>query len=93
MTTYTLSIKTIDPSFTGTIEERGIATWQNVDSSGVGTKYVEGYGIYVPWLPQCLKNSSFIKYLPFLPNPDEKVPSHLTDNIDVDKARNIISLI
>jgi hypothetical protein len=67
----------------GTIAERGIATWQNVDDPTTAKKvYVEGYSIYNPWLPERIKNSRFIRYIPFLPNPEEgDIPHTLTDEI------------
>ena len=72
----------------GTIEERGIATWQNVDdTSGSKKVYVEGYDIYQPWLPERIRNSRIIRYIPFLPNPDEgDIPHTLTDEIFKENA-------
>lgn len=69
--------------FSGTIEERGIATWQNVDDPNTArTVYAQGYDVYNPWLPQKIKNSKFLKYIPFMPNPEEgDIPHTLTDEI------------
>ncbi|XP_045190220.2 solute carrier family 23 member 1-like isoform X2 [Mercenaria mercenaria] len=73
----------LDNTVPGTIKERGIATWQNVEDPNSKQKvYVEGYDIYNPWLPKKIRDSRFIKYIPFLPNPGEgKLPHTLTDEI------------
>lgn len=53
---------------TGTLEERGIAAWQNQDAVTTDTTiaYVEGVDIYETWLPKCVKNWKGLKYLPFM---------------------------
>ncbi|KAL4232262.1 hypothetical protein ACF0H5_009836 [Mactra antiquata] len=73
----------LDNTVPGTIEERGIATWQNVDDpNSPKTVYVEGYGVYSPWLPEKIKQSKILRYIPFLPNPDDKdVPRTLTQEL------------
>lgn len=53
------------------MEERGIATWQNVDSPETKL-YVEGYSVYDLWLPKAFMQSRILKHLPFMPNPEEK---------------------
>ena len=67
----------------GTKEERGIATWQNVDDPKQGKKYyVEGYNVYDLPLPARLRKANILKYLPFMPNPEDKdMPKTLTDDL------------
>ena len=69
--------------FSGTIEERGIAAWQNVDDPSRGKQYyVEGYSLYNIPLPARLRHANILKYLPFMPTPDEtQVPSRLSDSL------------
>lgn len=65
----------------GTIQERGIAVWQNVDSPETSL-YVETYKVYEPWMPEWLRQSRIIRYLPFLPNPEEgDIPRTLTSEL------------
>lgn len=67
----------------GTREERGIATWQNVDDPKKGKQYyVEGYNVYNIPLPARLRRATFLKYVPFMPNPEEEdIPRTLTDEL------------
>ena len=56
----------------GTIEERGIATWQNVDDPKAGKRYyAETYDIYNIPLPERIRKAKFLKYLPFMPKLEE----------------------
>lgn len=73
----------LDNTVPGTIEERGIATWQNVEDPNIAKKvYVEGYAIYEPWLPKRIRQANFLKYIPFLPNPEDKdMPRTLTQEL------------
>lgn len=73
----------LDNSVPGTIEERGIATWQNVEDPKAAKKvYLEGYNIYEPWLPKRIREANFLKYIPFLPNPEETdMPRTLTQEL------------
>ena len=68
---------------TDTKEERGIATWQNVDDPKEGKKYyVEGYNVYELPLPARLRRATFLKYVPFMPNPEDKdIPRTITDKL------------
>ncbi|XP_045190076.2 solute carrier family 23 member 1-like [Mercenaria mercenaria] len=59
----------LDNTVPGTIRERGIATWQNVDDpENAATKYVEGLEIYTPLMPARLRKSKILRFIPFLPN-------------------------
>ena len=69
----------------GTKKDRGIATWQNVDDAKQGKKYyVEGYNVYDLPLPARLRRPINLKYLPFMPNPEDKdMPMPKTFTYDV----------
>ncbi|XP_060597680.1 solute carrier family 23 member 2-like isoform X2 [Ruditapes philippinarum] len=58
----------LDNTVPGTIEERGIATWQNVDDPE-NTTYVEGPEIYTPPLTARMRKSKILRFIPFLPDP------------------------
>lgn len=64
--------------FLGTLEERGITSWQNIPSKSPETEtfvteqYKEGVEVYEPLIPQKWRNSRLLKYMPFLPDPKEK---------------------
>ena len=59
---------------TGTVKERGIATWQLVDDpDNADTKYVEGLEVYDPPLTARMRKSKILKYIPFLPDPEISV--------------------
>lgn len=73
----------LDNTVPGTKEERGIATWQNVDDPKKAKQYyVEGYNVYDLPLPARLRRANFLKYLSFMPNPeDNDLPRTLTDEL------------
>lgn len=68
----------LDNTIPGTLEERGITSWQNIPSKSPETEtlvtehYREGVEVYEPLIPQRWRNSRLLKYIPFLPDPKEK---------------------
>lgn len=68
----------LDNTIPGTLDERGITSWQNIPSKSPETEtlvtehYKEGVEVYEPLFPQRWRNSRFLKYIPFLPDPKEK---------------------
>ncbi|XP_056005753.1 uncharacterized protein LOC125657493 isoform X2 [Ostrea edulis] len=75
----------LDNTVPGTPEERGITAWQTVDeetlSSGI---YQEGFEVYKPWQPSRMANAKFMKYVPFMPDPEKRVPER---QLSVDLGR------
>ncbi|XP_045169343.2 solute carrier family 23 member 2-like isoform X2 [Mercenaria mercenaria] len=69
--TGTLIACFLDNTVPGSLEDRGIATWQVTDDDEDGvvdkTKYNEGYDVYTPLLPQRLLRSRIMRFIPFLP--------------------------
>ena len=64
--------------FEGTLEERGITSWQNIPSKTqeaeelVAQDFKEGIDVYDPIFPKKWRNSRILKYIPFLPDPEDK---------------------
>jgi hypothetical protein len=60
----------------GSLEDRGIATWQvsDADEDAVVdmSRYNEGYEVYNPLLPQRIRSLNIMKYIPFLPHTRTK---------------------
>lgn len=57
-------------SFSGTLESRGIAAWQDAPSSAEirsNPYYEEGMELYEFWLPQAVKRWKGWQYVPFMP--------------------------
>ncbi|XP_052282148.1 solute carrier family 23 member 1-like isoform X2 [Dreissena polymorpha] len=61
----------LDNTVPGTPEERGIAAWTvsdaDEDAEVDRTLFNEGYDVYRPLMPQCIRFSRLLKYVPFLP--------------------------
>ncbi|XP_033756827.1 solute carrier family 23 member 1-like isoform X2 [Pecten maximus] len=67
----------LDNTVPGTLEERGIAAWQNQggDESGATIDYVEGEELYETWLPRAIKEWKGLEYIPFMPTPKKRKQS------------------
>ena len=63
------------PLASGTLKERGIAAWQDAGNSkdSGSAMYVQGFDVYDPPFYRFYKRSKILKYLPFMPNPEEPV--------------------
>ncbi|XP_021369666.1 solute carrier family 23 member 1-like isoform X2 [Mizuhopecten yessoensis] len=69
----------LDNTIPATKEERGITAWQNVvkhkakedPHQGKEEIYEESIDIYEPLLPKAWRKHYILKYIPFLPDPDE----------------------
>ncbi|XP_060063606.1 solute carrier family 23 member 2-like [Ylistrum balloti] len=61
----------LDNTIPGTREERGIAAWEAIEESP-SSKYSEGYEVYEPLLFDKLKHFKILRFLPFMPAPQEK---------------------
>lgn len=46
--------------------------------------YHEGFEVYKPWQPSRMANIDFMKYVPFMPNPEKRDPE---DKLSVDFGR------
>ncbi|XP_069139817.1 solute carrier family 23 member 1-like [Argopecten irradians] len=66
----------LDNTVPGTLEERGIAAWQNQgqenEDSGGTIDYVEGLELYETWLPRPIKEWKGLEYIPFMPTPTKR---------------------
>ncbi|VDI33047.1 solute carrier family 23 (nucleobase transporter), member 1/2, partial [Mytilus galloprovincialis] len=68
----------LDNTIPGTLDERGITSWQNIPSKAqesenlVTDDFKEGIEVYEPLFPQKWRNSKILKYIPFLPDPKKK---------------------
>lgn len=57
--------------FIGTKEERGITAWHIPSGiSRASSRYLESGKLYNPWMPEELKRSKILKFIPFLPGPE-----------------------
>lgn len=81
------------PFIQGTPEERGITAWQTVDeetlSSGI---YQEGFEVYKPWQPSRMANAKFMKYVPFMPDPEKRVPERQL-SVDLGRRKSLVHTI
>lgn len=79
----------LDNTIPGTLDERGITSWQNIPSKSqeseefVPQNFKEGIEVYDPILPQTWRNHRILKYIPFLPDPKETTS---TTDIDTDRC-------
>ncbi|XP_060563739.1 solute carrier family 23 member 1-like isoform X2 [Ruditapes philippinarum] len=66
----------LDNTVPGSLEDRGIATWQVSDADEDAvidmSRYNEGYEVYNPLLPQRIRSLKIMKYIPFLPHTRTK---------------------
>jgi len=56
-------------NFTGTKEERGILAWNNPVINAAKNDYLESADLYVPLMPDEMRKSKWLKFVPFLPEP------------------------
>ncbi|XP_033758568.1 solute carrier family 23 member 2-like isoform X1 [Pecten maximus] len=62
----------LDNTIPGTREERGIALWEAKEEDDPSSKFSEGYEVYNPPLFDKIKHFKMLRFLPFMPAPQEK---------------------
>ncbi|XP_052225245.1 solute carrier family 23 member 1-like [Dreissena polymorpha] len=71
----------LDNTVPGTKKERGILAWSGVKSdASITKKYSEGYELYNPWMPSEMRKSRWLKFIPFLPEPETDMTSLKVNN-------------
>jgi len=76
----------------GTKEERGIAAWQTEDSTPgePQIQYSEGYEVYNPPFFGRFKSAKILRYLPFMPNPDQDKTRPRALSHDFGRRRSLV---
>ncbi|WAR21449.1 S23A2-like protein [Mya arenaria] len=70
-------------NFAGTKKERGILAWSKAQKNLSNEKYLESSDLYKPWLPTEMRKSKWLKFLPFLPEPEQDISAEpINRNID-----------
>ncbi|XP_033758171.1 solute carrier family 23 member 2-like [Pecten maximus] len=62
----------LDNTIPGTRTERGIAQWETKEEDDSSSKFSEGYEVYNPLFFDKLKHFKMLRFLPFMPAPQEK---------------------
>ncbi|XP_052771950.1 solute carrier family 23 member 2-like isoform X3 [Mya arenaria] len=73
----------LDNTVPGTKKERGILAWSKAQKNLSNEKYLESSDLYKPWLPTEMRKSKWLKFLPFLPEPEQDISAEpINRNID-----------
>ncbi|XP_053407237.1 solute carrier family 23 member 1-like isoform X1 [Mercenaria mercenaria] len=76
----------LDNTVPGTKEERGILAWSKPKIYDTSSDYVETSELYNPPMPKEMRKSKWLKFIPFLPEPEVDVtPETFDRNISIDK--------
>lgn len=82
----------LDNTVPGSKRERGLINWVNVKPDlRLQPNYQESYRLYIPWLPNDIRSSKYLKFLPFMPEPelpDETSHNHIPSSIESDDERD-----